>query len=423
MLIPYGSAGLTLKRDLTGAEILESQIGTLKAADTEDSLVRAAMASPIGSLPLSQLAQRKQTATILLSDHTRPVPSRHIVPFLLEELRAGNPDIRITLLVATGCHRETTREELREKLGDDILQREHIVVHDCLDRASLVELGTLPSGAKLVVNRLAVETDLLLSEGFIEPHFFAGYSGGRKSVLPGICSQVTVMGNHCSAFIDSPYSRTGILEGNPIHRDMVAAAQMAGLRYIVNVVIDEEKHVAAAFAGDPFQAHEAGCRFLKDYCRVRPQRRGDIVITSNGGAPLDQNIYQCVKSLTAAEAAAAPGAVLIVCARCADGVGGESFYRALKECSGAQALLDEVLQIPMDQTVADQWQYQILARILVKHQVIFVSHPSLESTIRDMKMDFSSDLNDAVDRAYQLKGPDAHLVIIPNGVSVMVEEN
>ena len=421
MRIPFGTTGLELSRDVTGAEVLESAIGTLKAEGSEDDIVKKAMANPIGSAKLSELAKGKKTATIIVSDHTRPVPSRHILPFMLAELREGNPDIDITLLIATGFHRPTTHEELVNKVGEKIANEEKFVCHDSRNAAANVEIGVLPSGAKLVIDKVAAETDLLVAEGFIEPHFFAGFSGGRKSVLPGVCDQVTVLGNHCSKFIDSPCARTGILEGNPLHIDMVAAAKLAKLQYIVNVVIDEEKHVAAAFAGDPLQAHETGCSFLKGYCRVKPEKKGDIVITSNGGAPLDQNMYQSVKGLTAAEAAAAPGAVLIISTRCNDGTGGDSFYHALADCDTVEHLMERILATPMDKTDPDQWEYQILCRMMLKHRIIFVSEPAMQKTIEEMKLEYAPDLDTALDRAREAKGKDAHLVIIPNGISVIVE--
>lgn len=152
----------------------------------------------------------------------------------------------------------------------------------------------MPSDAPLVINRVAVETELLVAEGLIEPHFFAGFSGGRKSVLPGVCNRVTVLGNHCSKFIDSPYARAGILDNNPIHSDMIAVACLAKLAYCVNVVIDETKKIVAAFAGDPVEAHAVDCAFLRLYCEVCA-KPSDIVIATNGGAPLDQNVYQCIK--------------------------------------------------------------------------------------------------------------------------------
>ena len=251
---------------------------------------------------------------------------------------------------------------------------------------------------------------------------FAGFSGGRKSVLPGVCDQVTVLGNHCSKFIASPYARTGVLDGNPLHEDMLAAAEMAKLAYIVNVVIDEDKKVAAAFAGDPVEAHRKGCELLLGYCQVKPERRGDIVISSNGGYPLDQNIYQSVKGLTAAEAAAAPGAVLIMVSSCSDGHGGESFYNALHDCRSPEQLTEEILATPQDQTRPDQWEYQILARVLCKHRVIYVTDPAQRSTIEGMKLEWAPDVDEALALARQAKGPDAHLVVIPNGISVMVKE-
>lgn len=420
--IPFGRAVMELRAGLDGAEVLESRIGELAADRSEDDLVRAAMAAPTGTPPLWELAAGKKTCTIIISDHTRPVPSKHIIPFMLEQLRRGSPDIQITLLVATGFHRPTSTEELVGKLGRDIVERERIVIHDSRDAASNVKIGVLPSGADCVIDRLAVETDLLLAEGFIEPHFFAGFSGGRKSVLPGVCDQVTVLGNHCSKFIASPYARTGVLDGNPLHQDMLAAAEMAKLAYIVNVVIDEDKKVAAAFAGDPVEAHRRGCELLLGYCRVRPEQKGDIVISSNGGYPLDQNIYQSVKGLTAAEAAAAPGAVLIMVSSCSDGHGGESFYNALHDCRSPEQLTEEILATPQDQTRPDQWEYQILARVLCKHRVIYVTDPAQRATIEGMKMEWAPDVDEALARARRDKGEDAHLVVIPNGISVMVTE-
>lgn len=422
LMIPFGKAGIALHDSLAGAEILESRIGELAASGSEDELVRAAMAAPIESAPLHELARGKKTCTIIISDHTRPVPSKHIIPFMLEELRQENPGIQVTLLVATGFHRLTSPQELVGKLGQDIVEREHIVIHDSRDPKSNVKIGVLPSGADCVIDRLAVETDLLVAEGFIEPHFFAGFSGGRKSVLPGVCDQVTVLGNHCSKFIASPFARTGVLDGNPIHEDMVAAAKMAKLAYVVNVVIDEDKKVAAAFAGNPFAAHRQGCDLLLGYCQVKPERRGDIVISSNGGYPLDQNIYQSVKGLTAAESAAAEGAVLIMVSSCSDGHGGDSFYQAISGCESPEALTVQILATPQNQTRPDQWEYQILARVLCKHHVIYVTDPAQRSVIEDMKMEWAPDVDEALARARKRKGEDAHLVVIPNGISVMVTE-
>lgn len=416
--LPYDRGKVEL--EVANATVLRSRVDELVSGLPGAEIVAQAMAHPIASPRLAELAMGKSKAVVIISDHTRPVPSRDILPLILAELREGNPDIAVTLLVATGFHRGSNEQELRDKLGDDIYERERIVVHDSRDAAQHIQIGVLPSGAPLVINRLAAETELLVAEGFIEPHFFAGFSGGRKSVLPGICDQATVFGNHCSAFIDSPLARTGNLAGNPLHLDMEAAARMAGLAYIVNVILDERQQTVAAFAGDPIAAHTAGCAHLEKFCRVAPVP-ADIVITSNGGYPLDQNIYQCVKGLTAAEASAKPGAILISCAACRDGHGGESFYRALRDCVNPAELYRRIMATSQAETIADQWESQILARILSKHRVILVCCPEMEQTVKEMKMDYAASLAEAVRLARRLLGERAEITVIPNGIAVIVD--
>jgi len=416
MKLPYGNTEIIFEAP-KGAHVLYSNIDKLKSSESGQDIVRAAMAAPVDSPTLRDLAVGKKTCTLIVSDHTRPVPSKDILPPMLEELRAGNPDIQITLLVATGFHRLTTEAELRRKLGDEIFENETIVVHDC--QKNNVPVGTLPSGAPLVLDRVAVEADLLVAEGFIEPHFFAGFSGGRKSVLPGVCDRTTVLGNHCSRFIDSPNARTGKLDGNPIHEDMLAAARMVGLAYVVNVIIDEEKKTVAAFAGNFETAHRKGCDFLKQYCVVEPTLT-DVAITTNGGAPLDQNIYQCVKGLTAAEASVRDGGVIILCVECADGTGGDDFYRTLRDCESAESLYAEIMATPQQETIPDQWESQILARVLKNHPVIMVTREGLKDIVTDMKMTYAATLEEALKMAEAIVGAEYSLNIIPNGISVIV---
>lgn len=207
--------------------VLTSNVDALKSDKDGYEIVKEAMDHPIDSPHLYELAKGKPDCTIIISDHTRPVPSQDILPHMIRELRCGNPDIKITLLVATGFHRPTTVEELRGKLGDALYEefKDNIIVHDAHDPSKNIKIGNLPSGPDCIIDKVAYNASLLVAEGFIEAHFFAGFSGGRKSVLPGICDAVTVMGNHCGEFIASPYARTGILDKNPIHEDMVAAAR------------------------------------------------------------------------------------------------------------------------------------------------------------------------------------------------------
>ncbi|MBQ5959117.1 MAG: nickel-dependent lactate racemase [Firmicutes bacterium] len=427
--IPYGRGTLPLEIPAGQVEgVLTSRVDEIRSDRGEAEIVRDAMAHPYGGTALKELAAAASTCTVIISDHTRPVPSRVILPPMLTELREGNPDIDITLLVATGCHRGTTAAELEAKLGTEIYQNEKIVVHDATDPDRNEKIGVLPSGADLIIDKTAVHTDLLIAEGFIEPHFFAGFSGGRKSVLPGICDKVTVFGNHCAKFINDPAARTGILADNPIHTDMVSAARQAHLAYIVNVVLDEGQRVAAAYAGDPFAAHEAGCGMVLQYFRTRAIP-ADIGITSNGGAPLDQNVYQCVKSMTAAEATVRDGGPIIICAECADGIGGDSFYRALRDCRDAQSLLAQISQVPQAETIQDQWQVQILARILIHHPVIMVTRPELAEAIHEMKMHYAANLQEALQMARRMAADsgcrdtqEQKITVIPNGISVIVTD-
>ena len=284
-LLPYGKE--TLKAEIEEehlAGVLVSELHDYKAPMEGSRLVQEALEHPIGTPRLCDMAIDKKKVVVISSDHTRPVPSHIIMPLILKEIRRGNPDAEITILISTGLHRETTREELESKFGPEITENETIIVHDCDDTDNMVCLGKLPSGGNLYINKLAVEADLLVAEGFIEPHFFAGFSGGRKSVLPGVASRETVMYNHNSAFIGDPHSRTGIIEGNPIHNDMLYAARVAGLDFIVNVVIDSAHEPIFAVAGDCDLAHRVGREFLASKCQVDAVP-ADIVISTNGGYP------------------------------------------------------------------------------------------------------------------------------------------
>lgn len=431
--IPYGKGTLELHEDVT--VITPSFAMRRNSGQSGKEIVKDSLEHPYGEKTLSEIAAGHSECVIIISDHTRPVPSRDILPLMLSELRKGSPQIAVSLLVATGLHRKTTAEELSEKLGVPVTVVQPadgaeffagaplnapIYIHDGADPEKNVFLGTLPSGAPLYVDKLAAETDLLVAEGFIEPHFFAGFSGGRKSVLPGVAGRLTVLGNHCGTFIADPHARTGILSGNPIHEDMVAAAKMAKLQYVVNVVIDDDHRTVAAFSGDPFLSHAAGCDLVGKMFRVKTDMY-DIVVTGNGGAPLDQNIYQCVKSMTAAESCCRKGGVIVICAECADGIGGDSFYRSLAECESAEALYEEYCRVPQNETIPDQWQSQILARVLKDHTVIFVTRPELKETIEAMKMTYAETVAEAMAKARGIAGSEARAAVIPNGISVIVE--
>ena len=401
--------------------VLESSIHHYKPEASEDELVRAAIASPIGSEKLSELAKGKKNIVIIASDHTRPVPSKIIIPPMLEEIRKGSPDAKITILIATGCHRGTTRDELISKFGEDIVEKENIYIHDCDEREKLVNIGTLPSGGECEINKIAYDADLLVAEGFIEPHFFAGFSGGRKSVLPGIAGRKTVLANHCSEFVAHPNSRTGILPDNPIHEDMLWAAKTAKLSFIVNVVLDSDKNVIYAVAGDTEEAHRKGTDFLFSLCGVYATP-ADISISTNGGYPLDQNVYQAVKGMTAAEASVKDGGVIIMLAASGDGTGGDHFYHQLADEKDINKTMALFLSRGRNETAPDQWQSQILARILLKASVIYVSEMP-DEMVENMHMIPAHSIEDALLLARKILGKDKITInAIPDGIAVMVKQ-
>ena len=417
--IPYGRTHLTAEIPWERIQaVLKSNLEHYIPPMGETELVEAALAAPIGSDTLETLAEGKENIVLIASDHTRPVPSKVLVPPMLAAIRRGNPNAKITILIATGCHRGTTKAELIEKFGPEIVEKETIVIHDCAVEEDMVTIGTLPSGGTLRINRIAAQADLLISEGFIEPHFFAGFSGGRKSVLPGIAAKETVYWNHNAEFIASPLARTGILDGNPIHRDMIYAARAAKLAFICNVVINAKHQVVGAFAGDCEQAHVAGTEFLKSLCQC-PKAPADIVITSNNGYPLDQNIYQAVKGMTSGEASGNEGGVIIMVAACNDGHGGESFMKTMTQDLSAGEILEQIQSTAKKDTVPDQWESQILARILAKYRVVLVSEcdPAL---VTAMKMYPARDLNQALALAENLLGSPGSVTVIPEGISTIV---
>lgn len=418
--LPYGQTTLTaeIPSERINA-VMMSEMHHYKPEKSQWDLVKEALENPIGTPKLSVMAKGKNKVCVIASDHTRPVPSKIIMPLMLEEIRKGNPDADITILISTGCHRGTTEEELLSKFGPEIMKNEKIYVHDCDDESMLVNIGTLPSGGQMILNKIAIETDLLVSEGFIEPHFFAGYSGGRKSVLPGVASRTTVMYNHNAEFIDSDKSRTGIIEGNPIHRDMIYAARAARLDFICNVVINSDKEVICAVAGDCDMAHIEGRNFLNSMCKINAVP-SDIVITTNGGYPLDQNIYQAVKCMTAAEATMNKGGVMIIGAKSNDGHGGEQFYKTFKEERDVSKMMEEFLATPSEETIPDQWQSQIFARILKDYKVVYISDAD-DQIVRDLHMTPAHSIEEAIKIAEDLLGnKEAKIAVIPDGVSVIV---
>lgn len=416
--IPYYTSTLALHVEEENLKaVLTAKMHGFHAEKSQEQLVLDALEHPVDSPRLRTLAEGKRNIVIVTSDHTRAVPSKITLPLLLKEIRSGNPDANITILIATGLHRPTTEEEQRRMFGDAIVDHEKIAINNAFDPKQFVELCVLPSGAVFQVNRLAAECDLLVTEGFVEPHFFAGFSGGRKSILPGICSERTVNENHSYKAVSHPRSNSGMLKDNPIHADMLCAAKAVNVQFIFNVALDGEKKIVAAWAGDLEKAHEAGVAFIRQWSQC-PVVTGDIVITSNGGYPLDQNLYQSPKAMATAEACAGEDGVIIMCCSCCDGMGGAHFGQLIQR--GTPDEIDRYLsEIPPQKTIPEQWCAQVCVRVLRKHPVILVTTFLNHDEVRKANMIPASTPDEALEIAYRLKGEQASVVVIPDGVSVL----
>ncbi|MEG0852906.1 MAG: nickel-dependent lactate racemase [Angelakisella sp.] len=416
--IPYHTGSMDLHIDEKNLQaVITAKMHEYHSGKSEIELIHDALEHPIGSPRLRELSKGAKKVVLVTSDHTRAVPSKLTLPILLAEIRAGSPDADITILIATGLHRATTEEEQRRMFGDNIVDNEKIVVNDAFNPTDFVHVCKLPSGADFQVHHLAVECDLLLTEGFIEPHFFAGFSGGRKSILPGICSEVTVNENHSYKAIASPYAAAGVLRHNPIHEDMEAAARAVNVQFTFNVALDGNKKVVAAFAGDLVKSHLKGAEFIREMSQC-PSITGDIVITSNGGYPLDQNLYQSPKAVATAEACAGEDGVIIMCCSCCDGMGGTHFAKLIT--MGSIEEIDAYLsKIPPKETIPEQWCPQIYSRILRNHKVILVTTYLSPEEVRKANMIPASSPDEALELAYAMKGKDAKVVVIPDGVSVL----
>ena len=420
--IPYQRAHMSIELPDERIKAVLSPKEPQSSSLSETEIVKNALARPIDSSALSELAKDKSNILIITSDHTRPVPSRITMPLLLEEARKLNPSANIKILIATGFHRATSDEELEDKFGCDVFQNENIIVHDAFDASAMEDKGILPSGGTLKINKLVDWADLIVAEGFIEPHFFAGFSGGRKSILPGICSKDTIMYNHNAQFISHERARTGVLDGNPLHKDMLFAAKQVGLDFILNVTLDENKKIIGAFAGNYVTAHEQGCETVRKSASVKA-RKAKIVITSNGGYPLDQNVYQTVKGMTSAESCMETGGVMIVISSCCDGHGGEGFYNWFKESASPLQVSEKIASIPPQSTLPDQWEAQILARILNKcGKAILVSSHVDPQLVSDFYMEHALTFEEALKRADEFLGGSEKITVIPDGVGVIVEQ-
>ena len=380
-------------------------------AGSPEAILRDALAQPIGSPGLAALTQTARKILLITNDNTRPMPSRLTIPAIIGSFFHPEAFYDITILIATGLHRPMSPEEMREQFGDDICAKYKLVNHVAQDQDSLTSFGPMSTGNELRLNKLVAESDLVIAEGFIEPHFFAGFSGGRKSILPGIAGASTILANHKPEHIAHPGARQSNLADNPIHTECVEAARLSGLRFILNVALDKDKRIIAAFAGDPEKAHEEGCRFVENAMSVDAVQT-EIVITTNNGYPLDRNLYQVVKGIDTASTIAKDGGVIIALARCVDHVGHTGFRDLILSCSSVGELREKMTISPSE---VDKWQAQVLAKALSKCRVILVSEGIERALAERMFFSYAQSADEALAMALTMAGKDAAISVLPEG--------
>jgi len=384
----------------------------------ERGAITAALRSPIGVPPLRESVTPADSVAVVFSDLTRPMPNDRALPPLLDELAlAGVPDDRIVLVNALGTHRPQTGAELESMLGEKISCRYRIVQHDALDGHNLVEVTCNRAGHPVRINRAYVEASVRILTGFIEPHLFAGFSGGPKAVLPGIADVEAIMDNHGPAMIADPRATWGVTEGNPIWEEMQAVASSTVPTFLLNVSLNRDRQITGVFAGDLALAYRAGVDVVRSRALRPVPEPFDIVVTSNSGYPLDLNLYQAVKGMSAAALIVRPGGDIVVAAECWDGIPAHGEYRRLLwEADSPQELLNLVMAPGF--RCQDQWEAQIQAQVQLKARVHVYAGGLSEEDLRLALVIPCRSVEETVARLLRQR-PDATIAVLPDGPQVV----
>jgi len=409
--LDYGVDGLEVDLPRERLTIIEPVFRSA-VADPRAALI-AALRAPLGRPSLREIVRRGQTVAISVCDITRAQPRQEMLAALFAEM----PDIRaedITILIATGTHRTNTQAELEAMLGRDIACRYHVVNHDSRDRASLACIGRTSTGVAVHLNRAWINADIRITTGFVEPHFFAGFSGGPKMVAPGLAGLDTVLVLHDAQRIGHPNATWGITEGNPIHDDVREIARMAGVDFSVDVTLNRDQKITAVFAGELFAEHRAACEAaMRDAMRA-VDAPFDVVLTTNSGFPLDQNLYQAVKGMSAAAKVVKPGGTIVCAAECRDGLPAHGSYGEVLASQSSPEKLLAMITSP-GYSIPDQWQVQIQAQLQMKATVMVKTGGLTPDAVRAAHFQPVDDVGAAVSDAMRHAGPHATLCVLPHG--------
>ena len=376
----------------------------------EDAAIRAALHAPVAGAPLRTLAEGARRVAVVFPDLTRPMPNRTVLPPLLDELaRAGVPDGRVTLLCATGTHRRATAAEMAELIGPGLVARYRVVDHDAQSDEH-VAVGEM-DGVAVLLQREYVEADLRIVTGFVEPHFFAGFSGGPKAVCPGLAATETILEAHHPRRIADPRATFCTRHGNPVHDFVRAATALASPLLSVDVAINRDRRVTSVFVGPLPAAHDAACAHVAAAAVRQVGAPFDLVVSTNGGHPLDRNLYQAVKGMAAADRILREGGTVVMAAACADGVPDDgAFARLLEESRTPGDLVASTAGPELD-----RWQAQVLGRVLARGAVRLHTDGLGVDAIRTAQLVPAPDLDEAVGNTLAALGPSARVAVLPEG--------
>ena len=408
--VAYGREGLWIDLPTDNLTVVEPRY--LPGLPEEQRSLREALRHPIGTPPLADLVGPKDTVAIVFSDLTRPQPRRRMLPVLLDELVAVPPD-QVVLINALASHRPNTEAEMVRMLGREIIDKYRVVQHNAFDRKGNEYLGRTIAGHDIWINAAYNRADVKILTGFIEPHLFAGFSGGPKAVLPGIASRASILANHSAGMIGHPRATWGVTEGNPIWEEMREVALRTWPTFLFNVTLNRDKQITGVFAGDLERAHRAGTDLQAKTAMVPVEELFDIVITSNSGYPLDLNLYQAVKGLSAAAQVVKPGGAIIIAAECWSGVADHAEYsQLLQSAPTPQALLEQIHASP--EVLQDQWQVQIQAQVQARAEV-YVKSSLSPADVGGAMLRVCDSIEDTVAQLMQRYGPDASICVLPEG--------
>ncbi|RFU70938.1 nickel-dependent lactate racemase [Peribacillus saganii] len=380
----------------------------LPGLENDIESLKEALKNPIGTVPLKEMVKATDKVAIVISDITRPTPNSKLVPVLIEELDHV-PIENFVVINGTGTHRDQTSEEFVQMLGEWVVDNVRIINNQCHDKETLINVGRSKFGCDIYLNKEYVEADFRIVTGFIEPHFFAGFSGGPKGIMPGIAGIETIMTFHNAKMIGDARSTWGNMEDNPVQQMTREINSICKPDFMLNVTLNREKEITSVFAGELYEAHDKGCEFVKEHAMVKCENRFDVVVTSNSGYPLDQNLYQAVKGMSAAHKIVKKGGTIIIASECSDGLPSHGNYSKIFELADSpQGLLDlisdsnfkmfdqwQVQKQAVTQLWADVYVYSMLTDEQVKNAMLSPTH-NIEQTLEELKKTYGQNMSIAV---------------------------